>query len=145
MMPLRTTDRRAIDTRDHAGQSNGMLIPIFNVHDTLTSGPTAVQQVYVTTVLPGTSKGPHLHKIRSGWFTCVKGDLKIVVKVGSGYEEYFSGDRHAFRSIEVPAGVPALLVNVGTDTAYVINMPSPAWTPSMNDEHSEDFSDYLAR
>jgi hypothetical protein len=42
----------------------------------------------------------------------------------------------------VPKGIPAALQNIGNSDAYVLNMPFPAWTPTMNDEHTADFSDF---
>ena len=42
----------------------------------------------------------------------------------------------------VPAGTPAALQNLGDDEAYVLNMPNPAWEPTMDDEYSADFSDF---
>ena len=38
--------------------------------------------------------------------------------------------------------MPAALQNLGDDEAYVLNMPNPAWTPMMDDEHVADFSDF---
>ena len=40
------------------------------------------------------------------------------------------------------SGVPAALQNICEEEAFVINMPHPAWTPDMNDEHTADFSDF---
>lgn len=35
------------------------------------------------------------------------------------------------------------MVNLGDEDAFVLNMPNPAWTPTMNDEHTADFSSYV--
>jgi hypothetical protein len=72
---------------------------------------------------------------RWGLFTCIKGNLKIVARTENGYEEYFSGEAHDFASIQLPAGVPAALVNEGTEEALVLNMPSPAWHVEDQDDH----------
>jgi hypothetical protein len=53
-----------------------------------------------------------------------------------------SGEDHEFRSVIVPTGIPAALQNIGNEDAFILNMPHPAWTPEMNDEHSADFSDF---
>ena len=141
-MTLRTYEHARIPTRNQNGDPNGYLIPIYNLADRVFARGEEPAQVYVTSILVGQSKGPHLHHIRRGYFTCIRGDVKIVVKSAGGYQEYFSGENHSYRSIEIPTGLPALIENVSDVEALVINMPFPAWTPSMNDEETADFSDY---
>jgi dTDP-4-dehydrorhamnose 3,5-epimerase-like enzyme len=141
-MELRTQPHRKFVTRDHADQCTGYLVPIYNIHDGFFAPGREPQQVYLTVVAPKCSKGPHLHFIRTGCFTCVKGNVRIVVKTDGHYREYYSGEAHDYQSIEIPVGTPALLQNLGDCEAFVLNMPNPAWTPTMNDEHTADFSDY---
>jgi dTDP-4-dehydrorhamnose 3,5-epimerase-like enzyme len=141
-MPLRSQTHPRFVTKDAAGQPNGYLVPIYNAHDGFFAPDRQPQQVYLTVVAAGRTKGPHLHFVRTGFFTCVRGNVKIVVRTEAGYEEHWSGEDHEYRSVEVPTGVPALLVNPGPGDAFVLNMPCPAWTPEMNDEHTADFSDY---
>jgi dTDP-4-dehydrorhamnose 3,5-epimerase len=141
-MPLRTQPHPRFVTKSADGDPNGHLVPIYNVHDGFFAPGREPQQVYLTTVLPGKVKGPHLHFIRTGCFTCIKGNVRVVVRTDAGYETYYSGEDHQYLSIEIPTGVPAAVQNLGTTEALVLNMPHPAWTPDMNDEHSADFSDY---
>lgn len=141
-MPLRTQRHPKIVTKDEKGRPNGYLIPLYNIHDDFFAPGHEPQQVYLTAVAPGTIKGPHLHYIRTGFFTCVKGNIKVIVKTIEGYQEYFSGEDYDYQSIEVPTGVPAVIQNMGQEEALVLNMPNPAWTPAMKDEHTADFSDY---
>jgi len=108
------------------------------------SAKGGAKQVCLSVIYPGEKKGPHLHFIRTGFFTCIKGNIKIVLKTVDGYKEFYSGENHDFLSIEVPGGIPALLINTDRTEAFVLNMPNPAWTPDINDEHSADFSDYKA-
>lgn len=144
-MTLRTQNHPKIETRDQAGLSNGYLVPIYNIHDEFFAAGREPQQVYLTTLAPHSSKGPHLHHIRTGCFTCIKGNVRIVVKLGEEYHEYYSGESYNYCSIEIPSGVPALLQNLGAEEAMVLNMPCPAWTPDMDDEYTADFDDYFAR
>jgi dTDP-4-dehydrorhamnose 3,5-epimerase-like enzyme len=141
-MPLRSKKNPKITTKDRNGKPNGFLIPIFNVHDGFVADAQNPKQVYLTVVAPGTTKGPHLHMTRWGMFTCVKGNIKIVIRGGAGYEEHFSGEDHAFATIQLPAGVPAALVNIGDEDAYVLNMPAPAWHVEDQDDHPASFPDY---
>lgn len=129
-------------TKDPDGKVNGFLVPIYNIHEGFFEPGKEPQQVYLTVVEPGHIKGPHLHHIRTGCFTCIKGNARFLLKMPDGYQVIFSGDDHEFRSVVVPTGVPAALQCLGDEAAYVLNMPNPAWTPDMNDEHSTDFSDF---
>lgn len=141
-MELRTLPHRKFVTRDQKGVSNGFLVPIYNLHDGFFAPGREPQQVYLTVVAPRAAKGPHLHLVRTGCFTCIKGNVRIVVKVDGQYLIYYSGEMHDYLSVEIPTGIPVLIQNVGDEEAFVLNMPNPAWTPTMNDEHTADFSDF---
>ena len=143
-MKLRTHSHQKFITKDADGSANGYLVPIYNIHDNFFAPGSEPQQVYLTAVAPSKSKGPHLHYIRTGFFTCIKGNVKVVVKTDGGFQEYFSGEAHDYQSIEIPTGVPALIMNIGVEEALVLNMPNPAWTPDMHDEHTADFSGYFS-
>lgn len=132
-----------IVTRRPAGGENGWLVPIFNVHDGVIDAERHPQQVYLTVIAPGEVKGPHLHRKRWGLFTCIRGNAKVIVRTEQGYEEYLTGEDHEFATIQVPAGVPAALQNIGKEEAYVLNMPSPAWHQDDRDEHPVSFDDYV--
>lgn len=141
-MKLRTMVHPRIHTFNSQAQQNGYLIPIYNVHEGFFTPGKEPQQVYLTVVAPRAIKGPHLHYIRTGFFTCIKGNVRIVVRVEGEYQEYYSGESYNYLSVEVPVGIPAVIQNVGDEEAFVLNMPNPAWTPEMKDEHSADFSDF---
>lgn len=141
-MAIRTLPHKKFTTRDHDGDPNGYLVPIYNIHDGFFEAGKEPQQVYLTTITPGKVKGPHLHFIRTGFFTCIKGNVRVVLKLESGYEVFYSGEDHDYLSIEVPTGVPAAIQCLGDEEAMMLNMPNPAWTPDMDDEHTADFSDF---
>jgi dTDP-4-dehydrorhamnose 3,5-epimerase-like enzyme len=143
-MKLRIQDHPKIVTFDKTGRINGYLVPIYNVNDHFFEPGREPQQMYLSVISPGCSKGPHLHHIRTGFFTCIKGNLKIVLKIDNQYVEYDLGEDHQFLSLEIPTGVPALIQNLGNEDAFLLNMPNPAWTPELHDEFTEDFSDYEA-
>jgi len=117
-------------------------VPLYNIHEGFFPPGKEPQQVYLTVISPHQIKGPHLHFIRTGCFTCIKGNARFVLKTENGYEVVYSGEAHEYRTVIVPAGTPAALQNIGDEDAYVLNMPNPAWTPDMNDEHGADFSDF---
>ena len=131
-------------TRDEAGQENGYLVPIYNIHDEFyIANKHEPKQVYMTSVFPQSKKGPHKHFIRQGCFVCVSGNVKVVIKQDDEFHDYFSGKDYDYQVIIVPRGVPALIVNESkNEEALLLNLPDPAWTADMNDEYTEDFSDY---
>jgi dTDP-4-dehydrorhamnose 3,5-epimerase-like enzyme len=141
-MKLLTQIHNKIITKDKDKQPNGWLVPIFNVHDNFIHEKQHPHQVYLTVVAPRTHKGPHLHMKRWGLFTCIKGNVKIVVRTDKGYEEYYSGEDYMFATVQVPAGIPAALYNYGDQEAFVLNMPSPAWHIDDQDDHPVSFDDY---
>jgi dTDP-4-dehydrorhamnose 3,5-epimerase len=141
-MKIQIKSNKKFITNDSNNQKNGFLVPIYNIHDEFFQRGKEPEQVYLTVISPGQIKGPHLHFIRTGCFTCIKGNARFILKTAEGYEVVLSGEDHEYRSVIVPAGVPAALQNIGECEAFVLNMPQPAWTPDMNDEHSSDFSDF---
>ena len=139
---LKQKSNSKFTTYNEDKKENGFVIPIYNVNDSFCEKDKQPQQTYLTVVRPGEIKGPHLHFIRTGYFTCIKGNVRIVVKVKGNYETYYSGEDYNYSSIIIPTGIPAAIQNTGKEDAFLLNMPSPAWTPEMNDEHSADFSDF---
>lgn len=118
-----------IETRNADGDVNGWIQPLWHVD----SG-VPIEQVYLTVVSAGMSKGPHLHKKRRGFFMVVRGIVTIVWRDVDG--KYW----HRIMSVgcdplEIPPGTPAALYNDSMDDAYVINMPYPAWRKDDQDEH----------
>ena len=129
-------------TKNSDGNVNGYLVPIYNIHENFFEKGKEPQQVYLTVISPNEIKGPHLHYIRTGSFTCIKGNARFILKIEDKYEIFYSGEDYEYSSIIVPTGIPAALQNLGKTDAFVLNMPNPAWTPEMQDEYSADFSDF---
>jgi hypothetical protein len=141
-MTIKTKKNKKHETFDLENQSTGFLVPIYNVHENFFEDGCEPQQVYMTVIAPKKIKGPHLHKIRTGCFTCIKGNARFVLKVNGEFKEYLSGEDYDYQSVIVPTNVGAVLQNLNDDDAYILNMPSPAWTPDMHDEYDDDFQDF---
>ena len=141
-MKIKTKKNPKIITKDLQGDKNGFLVPIYNFNDGFFNKGKEPQQVYLTVISPGKIKGPHLHHIRTGCFTCIKGDARFILKTGDGYNEIYSGESYDYETVIVPTGIAAALQNLGSDDAYILNMPNPAWTPDMSDEHHAIFDDF---
>lgn len=139
---IKTKKNPKITTKNSEGKVNGFLVPILNTHEGFVDPEQWPQQAYLTVAKVGEVKGPHLHKKRWGLFTCIKGNIRIVLRNNGVYEEYFSGEDHDFATIQVPAGVPGALQNIGQVDAYVLNLPSPAWHVDDQDEWDVEFEDY---
>ena len=59
-----------------------------------------------------------------------------------GYRRYLSSEDHGFATIQIPVGVPAMIVNIGEEEAHLLNLSSPEWRPDDQDEHPVSFDDY---
>ena len=129
-------------SKNRFGKPNGFLVPILNIHEDFINEEQWPQQAYLTVANVGEVKGPHLHKKRWQLYTCIKGNVKIVVRIDDKYEEYFSGENYAYKTVQVPAGIPSALVNIGDEDAFVLNMPSPAWHEDDVDDWEVKFDDY---
>jgi len=141
-MKIITKISKKIVTKNPDGSANGYLVPLYNVNEAFYPKDLEPKQVYLTAISPNTIKGPHLHHIRTGCFTCIKGNARFILKTPEGYQVYYSGEDHDYLSVIVPTGTAAALQNIGDVDALVLNMPSPAWTPTMSDEYTADFSDF---
>jgi dTDP-4-dehydrorhamnose 3,5-epimerase-like enzyme len=142
MAGIRVVRHARITTRDPDGIVNGSLISFWNIHEPRLPADRAPEQLYVTICAPRARKGPHLHRRRWGYFTCIRGNVRIVIRTEHGYEVAHTGEDHEFATVEVPAGCAALIENLGDTDAYVINMPSPAWRADDPDEHPVDNWDF---
>ena len=134
-MKLRTQSHTCFSTKDGNHQENGFVIPIFSEFDAFVDENHFPKQVYLTVCKPGTRKGPHLHMKRWGYFTCIRGNVRIVARLGTEYVSECTGEDFQYQTIEVPAGTPAVIENIGKVDAYVINTPSPAWHKDDQDEN----------
>lgn len=114
---------KKVITYDLAGKENGFLLELFKDGD-----KTAI---YLSAALPGAFKGYHLHKVRAARYVCLKGTMKIILYINGHREEHVLnvGDR-----LYIPNNTPTGLLNVGTEEAWLINYPDPAYDPSLQDE-----------
>jgi dTDP-4-dehydrorhamnose 3,5-epimerase-like enzyme len=106
---------------------NGWLQPVWNSRDSYMT----FAQIYVTAIAPGCAKGPHLHKIRAGRFTCITGNAHVIARLSPGVYAKVS---LMGQIVRIPPGVPAQLVNDGDGEAVIINMPNVAYDPANPDE-----------
>jgi dTDP-4-dehydrorhamnose 3,5-epimerase-like enzyme len=140
-MKSRKTDLELIRTKDKLTQSeNGIFVPVWRDWDSKLS--IVPSMVYYMTLDPGTSKGPHLHKLRTSNITCISGKVKVVLKSEGTYETTFLKASEPCM-IEVLPLTGLLISNESDETAIVLNICSPAWHPDNPDNYSDDFSDFI--
>ena len=118
-----------IETSDKLGRRNGWLLPLWNVNERPDLRP---DQVYLTVIAAGASKGPHLHKVREQRYYCIRGLVRVIMRGGG---EYMTVDlAPGGEPVVVPPGLPSELLNLYAEESWVINMPAPAWSPDDQDD-----------
>lgn len=134
---MKTYANKIFQTKGADGLPNGRIIRVWERGEAILGyGPG---QVYISTILPGRSKGPHLHMKRDSLFCCVRGTVRITVRTsvlsGSApaefaryeYQTITSGVGNAGEhpmAVHVPAGTPCQLYNCGGEEAMVVNVSS---------------------
>lgn len=126
---------KKIKTFNHAGAENGWLMELFK--DKATGQKT---EVYLSAALPGAFKGYHLHRVRAARYLALKGKMKIITYQHSGgawqrSEHILEADTPA--RLLIPKNVATGLQNIGTDEAWLINYPDPAYEPLLKGEQVE--------
>lgn len=101
-------------------------------------------QVYLTVAYPGVVKGWHYHKVQTDHFVCIKGMLKVVLyddRDGSPTKgevsEFFMGERNPILLV-IPNGVLHGMKGIGTEAAYLINVPTEPYRYDDPDEFRVD-------
>lgn len=98
-------------------------------------------QAYMTVVYPGVVKGWHYHENQTDHFCVVKGMGKVVLydrREGSPthgeVNEFFIGERKP-TLLRIPKGVVHGIKGVGTEPAYLLNIPDQTYDYDNPDEH----------
>lgn len=150
---MKTIQNKTFNTKGADGRPNGRIIRVWERGQvSLGYGPG---QVYVTTLLQGCSKGPHLHMRRDSYFCCIRGSVRITRRTPAKTErdEVLGTVSYEYKTITsglgvpgeqpigvyIPAGTPCQLYNPGHEEALVINVSSEPYDPT--DEHEvEDWN-----
>lgn len=95
-------------------------------------------QAYITTILPGRIKAWHLHEFQTDRMMLIKGTVRFV---GLTYDEF---ETYVKLDLIVSDLTPYLIVippkiwhgfqNIGTDEAYILNIPDKAYDHKHPDE-----------
>ena len=126
------------DTTD--SHINGELTVIWRDWDNLIKNHP--KMVYVNSVNPGEIKGPHIHKNRTTSFSCIHGNVVLVIQDNDGKFHEIKADSEKPVLITVPNGIAAAIVNPTTKIAKVLVLADIAWRPNDNEMKDVSFDDY---
>jgi len=97
-------------------------------------------QAYVTVVYPGVVKGWHYHRTQTDHFCVLKGMGKVVLYDGregsptrGEVNEFFMGERQPIL-LRIPVGVAHGFKGIGTEPAYLLNIPNEPYDYDEPDE-----------
>ena len=126
---------KKVATYDHQGKENGWLMELYK--DKETGQKT---EAYLTAALPGAFKGYHLHRVRAARYVAIKGKMKITCyesRDGKWVPTEFILEGGKNERLFIPKNVATGLENIGSEEAWLINYPDPAYDPSLKDEQVE--------
>jgi len=104
-------------------------------------------QVYFTTAYPDAVKGWHFHKVQWDHFTCIHGEVKLVLFDGregsptrGEINEFFLGIRNP-RLVVIPPLVHHGFKCIGGEECIMINVPTEPYSPAAPDEYRLAWND----
>ena len=119
---------------------NGELTVIWRDWDNLIKNHP--KMIYVNSVNPGEIKGPHIHKNRTTSFSCIHGNVVLVIQDNDGKLHEIKADSEKPVLVTVPNGIAAAIVNPTTKIAKVLVLADIAWRPNDNEMKDVSFDDY---
>ena len=119
---------------------NGELTIIWRDWDNIITNPP--KMIYVNYINPGEIKGPHLHKNRTTYFSCIHGSIVLVIQDDDGKIHEVKADSEKPTLISVRNGIAAAIVNPTDDISKVLVLADIAWKPNDNEMKNIDFENY---
>jgi len=126
------------DTND--SHVNGELAVVWRDWDNIL--PNHPEMVYVNSVNPGETKGPHLHKNRTTYFYCISGEIIIIIQDNEGKIHEIPTNYDTSILISVPNGMSAAIVNPNNEISKVLVLADVAWKPNDNEMINTVFQNY---
>jgi len=129
------------ETKDiHDKHTNGSLTVVYRDYDNLIKNEP--KMAYVSSVNSGEVKGPHLHKKRNSYFTCINGKVIFIIKNDKG--EYLEIESSAEKPtlIIVPKGIASAHINPIKEIGRVLVLTDIAWRQNDNEIENVTFDDY---
>ena len=95
--------------------------------------------IYVNNINPREIKGPHIHKNRTTYFSCISGSIILVIQSNNGEFHEVKANSETPILISVPNGVAAAIVNPTDNISKVLVLADIAWKPNDNEMKNIDF------
>lgn len=138
---IQIIDLEKHDTKDiKDNHINGTLSVIYRDYDLIIK--EKINMVYVSSVNPGEIKGPHLHKKRNSYFSCIEGEVIFVVKDEYGKYLEIESSHEKPRLIKVPKGIPSAHINKSDKIARILVLADISWRPNDDEMENVRFDDY---
>ena len=119
---------------------NGSLTVIWRDWDNIIKNHP--KMVYITSVNPGETKGPHLHTKRNSYFICIRGKVVFIAKSKNGeYKEFISSEEEP-TLVYVPKNLSSAHVNLSGNVSQVLTLADLAWKPNDNEMKDVSFDNY---
>ncbi len=135
ILKVETQEAKKVKTFDAQGRENGWLMELYKDQET-----GQKTEAYLTAALPGAFKGYHLHRVRAARYVALKGKMKITTyehKDGKWVKSETVLEAGVPTRMFIPKNVATGLENIGSEEAWLINYPDPAYDPSLKDEQVE--------
>ncbi len=129
------------ETKDTLNQHvNGSLTVVWRDWDEIIKNHP--KMIYVSSVNPGETKGPHLHTKRNSYFVCIHGKVVFIIRDNDGnYTEIESSEDNPVL-IHVPKNCPSAHINTTNQVSRVLTLADIAWRPNDDEMKNVSFSDY---
>jgi len=129
------------DTKDIRDKRvNGSLTVIWRDWDK--SLDIVPKMIYVSSVNSGEIKGPHIHKKRTSFFTCIHGKVVFIIREKTGKYSEIIVDANNPMLICVPKNIASSHVNLSNEISRVLTIADIAWKPNDAEMENVTFDDY---
>ncbi len=101
-----------------------------------------IKMIYISSVHPLEKKGPHLHKKRNSYFTCIHGKVVFVIKKPDGKYVEIESSEDAPVMVFVPKNYSSAHLNLSSKISRVLTLADVSWKPNDTEMENVDFLDY---
>ncbi len=141
MTEIKIIDLETHVTKDiHDSHQNGNLTVIWRDWDNILKNPP--KMMYLTSVNPREIKGPHLHSLRTSYFTCVEGKVIIIVQDSDGNYQEIECSSEKPNLICIPKNFASAHINISSNISKILVLADIAWKPSDNEMKNVEFENY---
>jgi dTDP-4-dehydrorhamnose 3,5-epimerase len=138
---IKTIILDTFETKDiENSRINGKLTVIWRDYDQLID--FTPKMIYLTSVNPGETKGPHLHTKRDSYFVCTEGKVVFIVKNKLGIYEEIESSADNPVMVKIPKGIPSAHITPTKNISSVLALASIAWKPNDDEMKNTLFDDY---